>query len=115
MPQITSYEDVKETAIHRVVPGGHHWRTDFMTTSKAIQDAPVAFLAQGTPQRVTRPHFHDVDQFQVVVKGDGVLGKHPLPMHAVHFTRAQTPYGPIVGGSQGIGFLTLRARWDQGA
>ena len=24
-------------------------------------------------------------------------------------------YGPIVAGDQGLGFLTLRAHWDQGA
>ena len=116
MPQIASYEESKSNVKHRTLPGGHqHWRTDFLIPPKGAKDEPVAFLAAATPHRITRPHFHDVDQFQVIVKGDGVLGKHPVARHAVHFTRAHTPYGPIVGGEQGIGFLTLRAQWDQGA
>jgi rubredoxin len=115
MPQIASHEEVKANCKYRKLPDGHHWRTDFLVTSAENEDAPVAFLAEGTPNRVTHPHFHEVDQFQVIVKGDGVLGKHPLAMHDVHFTRAHTPYGPIVAGQQGLGFLTLRARWDPGA
>lgn len=75
----------------------------------------MGFLVEGNHERVIKPHFHENDQFQVVVSGGGVLGKHKLSVHAVHFSRAYTPYGPINFGAEGLGFLTLRARKDPGA
>ncbi len=115
MAQVAAFEDVKGLRKQREIPGGYAWRTNFINPPEGVLDAPMAFLAEGTPKRVIRTHFHDVDQFQVIVSGGGVLGRHALAIHAVHFTRAHTPYGPIVAGDQGLGFLTLRAHWDQGA
>ena len=117
MPQIASYEDVKAAKTTREIPngGGTAWRTGFITPPKGVVDHPVAFLAEGTPHRVIKPHFHEVDQFQVIVSGGGVIGKHPLSLNAVHFSRAHTPYGPLTGDDRGVGFLTLRAHWDPGA
>lgn len=116
MPQIASYDDVKAHRTERAGPPGHKlWRTNFIVPPQGVLDAPMAFLAEGTPHRVIRPHFHEVDQFQVIVSGGGVIGRHPLALHAVHFARAGTPYGPLVANDQGVGFLTLRAHWDRGA
>jgi rubredoxin len=115
MAQIAAYQDVKDGKKQRETPTGIAWRTNFLMPPEGVVDAPVAFLVEGTPQRVIRPHFHQVDQFQVIVSGGGVLGRHPLAVHAVHFSRAHTPYGPIVMGEKGLGFLTLRAHWDPGA
>lgn len=116
MPQIASYEEVKAGKTSRNPPtGGTAWRTNFIVPPEGVVDHPVAFLAEGTPHRVIRPHFHEVDQFQVIVKGGGVIGKHPLSLNAVHFSRAHTPYGPLTGDDRGVGFLTLRAHWDPGA
>jgi rubredoxin len=113
---IVAYEDVKGNVKERKPPGGGTaWRTDFMRPPEGVKDQPMAFLAEGTPYRVIKPHFHEVDQFQVIVKGGGVIGKHPLSLNAVHFSRAHTPYGPLTGAEQGVGFLTLRACWDPGA
>ncbi len=115
MPCITAYDDVKDKKIMRNPPsGGTTWRTDFMRPPQGVKE-PMAFLAEGTPHRVIKPHFHEVDQFQVIVKGGGVIGKHPLSLNAVHFSRAHTPYGPLTGAEEGVGFLTLRAQWDPGA
>lgn len=113
--QIAAFEDVKIHRQRRDIPGGYAWRTNFLTPPEGVMEAPMAFLAEGTPGRVIRPHFHDVDQFQVIVSGGGVLGRHPLAIHAVHFSRAHTPYGPIIANEEGLGFLTLRAHWDPGA
>jgi len=90
MPQIASYEDVKAGKTTREIPngGGTAWRTGFITPPKGVVDHPVAFLAEGTPHRVIKPHFHEVDQFQVIVSGGGVIGKHPLSLNAVHLLRA---------------------------
>lgn len=115
MPQIAAYDDVKAGKKQREIPGGYAWRTDFLKPPEGVKAAPMAFLAEGTPGRVIRPHFHDVDQFQIIVSGGGVLGRHDLAIHAVHFSRAHTPYGPIVAADKGLGFLTLRAHWDPGA
>lgn len=41
-----------------------------------------------------------------------MLGRHPLSLHAVHFARAHTPYGPIRFADDGLRFLTLRAHRD---
>lgn len=114
MPQIASYDEVKAHRKQREVPGGYAWRTEFIPHG-GVPGAPNAFLAEGTPGRVIRPHFHEVDQFQVIVSGGGVLGKHGLAIHAVHFSRAHTPYGPLTADHRGLGFLTLRAHWDKGA
>ena len=35
---------------------------------------PMAFLVEEGPGAVTRPHFHQADQFQVVVAGRSMLG-----------------------------------------
>jgi rubredoxin len=117
MPQIASYDDVKANRIKRELPVGQGWRTNFLTHPEGadVTEEPMGFLVEGNHERVIRPHYHENDQFQVVVSGGGVLGKHKLSIHAVHFSRAYTPYGPINFGAEGLGFLTLRARKDPGA
>ena len=76
---------------------------------------PMAFLVEKGPGAVTRPPFHQVDQFQVVVAGRGMLGDHEFSDGAVHYTDAYSAYGPIVAGKSGIWWFTLRNRWDPGA
>ena len=76
---------------------------------------PMAFLVEKWPGAVTRPHFHQADQFQVVVAGRGRLGDHEFGDGAVHYTDAYSAYGPIVAEKPGIWWFTLRNRWDPGA
>jgi hypothetical protein len=64
---------------------------------------PMAFLIEKGPGAVTRPHFHQADQFQVVVAGRGMLGNHEFSDGAVHYTDAYSAYGPIVAGKSGTG------------
>ncbi len=115
MPQIASFDDVKAQRKERQVPTGTAWRTNFLLPDEADPEAAQAFLVEGTPGRVIKPHFHDYDQYQVAVSGGGLMGKHQLAINAVHFSRKSTPYGPIVFGDQQLGFLTLRAHKDPGA
>jgi rubredoxin len=117
MPLVTAYDEVENPRIQRNLPNGHFaWRTDFIKRpeDKSI-DTPMAFLAEGSAHRVLRPHFHTVDQFQVMYNGSGTLGKHPAAPGVVHFSRAYTPYGPITYSDKGLGFITLRAHRDPGA
>lgn len=77
-------------------------------------DGPQAFLVDfAKANGVIKPHFHLVDQFQVVVRGGGKLGKTPVGPGTFHFADAYTPYGPIVAGDQGISFFTIRAAVDK--
>ena len=115
MANVVAFEDVKATRTERVLPDGKiAWRTNFMTPAPGAVD-PQAFLAEGSDGRVIRPHFHDVDQFQIFVSGGGTVGRHAIAPFQVHFARKHTPYGPIVGDHRGFGFFTLRAQHDPGA
>ena len=82
MAQIAAYTDVKVNRTQREIPGGYAWRTQFLAPPPGAAGEPHAFLAEGTPQRTIGTHFHIVDQFQVIVSGGGVLGKHDLAIHA---------------------------------
>lgn len=76
---------------------------------------PQGFLVHQPPGAVTLPHFHETDQFQVVVDGAGRIGKSESRPVTVQYVNAHTPYGPVVAGDDGMIYFTLRACWDPGA
>lgn len=76
---------------------------------------PQGFLVEQPPGSVTPPHFHEVNQFQVFVGGDGRLGKKAAGPMTVQYAGGHTPYGPIEAGEAGVLYFTLRAAWDPGA
>jgi hypothetical protein len=76
---------------------------------------PMAFLVEQDPGDVAHAHYHQADEFQVVVAGEGTLGTHPVGPAAVHFAGAHTAYGPIRAGAMGLTYLTLRNGFDPGA
>ena len=105
---------------------GNGWHTTFIgenrNTLKRDQAAPaagvlypMAFLVEKEPHAVVRPHFHQADQYQVVVQGGGRLGTHDVGAGAVHYTDAWSAYGPIAANDEGIAWFTLRNSWDPGA
>jgi hypothetical protein len=75
-------------------------------------EEPSAFLVEyrPVPGGAIRPHFHKVAQFQVVIGGDGRIGKVPVPPISFQYADPSTPYGPITPSDEarGIDFLTLR-------
>lgn len=75
---------------------------------------PVAFRVDQDPRTTSEPHFHQTDQFQVFVQGDGSFGRAPVQVARAQFAQAFTPYGPIVAGERGLSYLTLRNGWDPG-
>jgi rubredoxin len=118
MPQVKAYSDIPNPRVQRELPNGHFgWNSRFFAVPEdPDKDSHVAFLAQGSPKRVLRSHFHKVDQFQVMYTGKGKMGAHPVDFGGVHFSRAYTPYGPIsYDEKEGLGFITLRAHRDPGA
>jgi hypothetical protein len=76
---------------------------------------PVAFRVEQDPHSIADPHFHQANQFQVFVAGDGALGKRDVRPVAVQYADAYTPYGPIRAGAEGISYMTLRNGYDPGA
>jgi hypothetical protein len=76
---------------------------------------PMAFLVEKEAGAIVHPHFHQADQYQVVVQGSGKLGLHDIASVAVHYTDAFSAYGPIVAAEEGVAWFTLRNAWDPGA
>lgn len=73
-------------------------------------EGPQTFLVDMPDEGSTiKPHFHDVDQYQVIVRGGGRLGKEKAEPVVFHYADAYTPYGPIIGGKEGVAFYTVRA------
>jgi hypothetical protein len=83
--------------------------------SMAGGDAPQAYLVIQPPRSVTRPHFHQTNQFQLFVGGGGRVGKLRADPLTVQYAGGNTPYGPIVAEDDGIQYFTLRQAWDSGA
>src|ERR1700748_2291479 len=118
----------RKTADGRIV-----WRTEFIgpapsRRTEQLVDAkppeytdpkpfevrePQAFLVEQEAGATVAPHFHYVDQFQVIVSGDGILGRHPVSPLTVHFAGAHTGYGPIIPGANGLCYFTFRASADE--
>lgn len=68
------------------------------------------------PGSVVAPHFHLQDQFQVFVDKAGCrLGVQPLSLVTIQYADACSPYGPLIGGPEGVAFFVFRLRRDQGA
>ena len=111
MATFVSLGDVHDAREWLGSAGREVWRTFFLNPAAGSRE-PQAFLIEYGPGVVLQTHFHDVDEYQVVLEGQGTLGRHALAPHTVHHARAWTPYGPIVAGPTGLSFLTLRAQRD---
>jgi hypothetical protein len=116
-------ETVRQTSRRKT---GNGWHTSFIGANRytikpgdqaPAADAlhPMAFLVEKEAGAITKPHFHQADQYQVVVRGGGKLGLHDAGPVAVHYTDAYSAYGPIVAAQEGIWWFTLRNAWDPGA
>jgi len=97
--------DIKEV----VRKDGVGRRSDYFGTPGMVTAEPQGFLVE-RPYANARidPHFHDIDQFQVVVAGDGRIGKKEVRAVTFQYADAYTPYGPILARDDGISFFTLR-------
>lgn len=76
---------------------------------------PQGFLVFQPPNAVTRPHFHQTNQFQIFVGGSGTVGRLRADPLTIQFAGPNTTYGPIVSEDEGIRYFTLRQSWDPGA
>jgi hypothetical protein len=86
------------------------------STTGQVPEGPQAHLAiQGSETTPLPTHFHGVDQFQVFVRGGGVVGRHRVRRGVAHYADADTVYGPLCPGDEGMAYLTLRPAHDPGA
>ena len=75
----------------------------------APSDTAQAYLVE-VRNYVTRPHFHPVDQFQILYGSPGsLLGRRPIGDLVVHYADAHTVYGPLIGADPPLRYFTLRA------
>ncbi len=90
------------------VAGGLGERHGYIGEPGQLTEAAQAFLVV-RPFAGARiePHFHDVDQFQVVVEGGGRIGKKKVRPITFQYADAFTPYGPIIADDR-LSFFTLR-------
>jgi len=63
---------------------------------------------------VIASHFHDVPQFQVIVGGSGIIGRHRMGRGALRYVDRHRVYGPVRPDDSGLAYLTLRAEHDPG-
>jgi len=119
MSLVVAFDEIKPDQVKRNQGGADRPASTnfpFFRATRDTPDAPSAFLAQYDPGDKSCTHFHCVDQFQILVKGKGRLGRHEVSPYYVHFSRAYTPYGPLHADEEtGWTFMTLRTRYDPGA
>jgi hypothetical protein len=60
------------------------------------------------PGYYSEAHFHDYDQFQVVIEGSVDMAGEILTPGSVHYTDARTPYGPFRAGPDGLTMMIIR-------
>ena len=75
---------------------------------------PVAFQIEQDPNSEAGAHFHQADQFQVILPCDGKFGQRAIDKPLVQFAAACSAYGPIVAGKQVMKYFTLRNDWEPG-
>ena len=99
--------------------GTGFWRSDLIASTDSDPQpgrwAPQAFLVEQDPDSVILPHFHQENEFQVIVEGDGSFGRHAVHPVTAHYAGRHTGYGPINSGRQGLWYFSLRAISDPGA
>ena len=126
MPVIASADAARATRHRASSNGTPFWFTSYIGANRytrAEGDAvpgpetiyPMAFLVEQDANSVVGAHYHQADQFQVIVGGSGRLGQHDVSQAAVHFAGAFSAYGPLAAGADGLHYFTLRNGWDPGA
>lgn len=126
MPVIAPAETARATRRRASSNGTPFWFTSYIGANRYTRAAgagdpvegaiyPMAFLVEQDANCTVGAHYHQADQFQVIVGGGGSLGRHPVAPVAVHFAGAFTAYGPLRAGPEGLHYFTLRNGWDPGA
>src|SRR5262245_66375456 len=110
-----SLAEARAQRTSQVLPDGQAiWLSRVFLASDATPEMPMASFVEQLPHTTIPSHFHAVNQFQVVVEGQGTLGKRAVHPWTVHYTNGFTGYGPLCATAAGMAFFTLRNRYDMG-
>ena len=125
MPVTALANAVRATRRRASSNGTQFWLTSYIGANRYTAGAaeppppgaiyPMAFFVEQDPGEVVGAHYHQADQFQVMIAGNGRLGLHDVSAGAVHFAGAWSAYGPLRAGAAGLHYFTLRNGWDPGA
>jgi hypothetical protein len=96
------------------VRGDNYFKGEWMESGDDPVLSPTVFLIEQPPNATLVPHFHRQNQFQLFVGGGGTLGKHAVETVTVHYAGAYTGYGPLISGSEGIKYFTIRPVCEAG-
>ena len=110
-------DDVLPLRKHHYLPNGTGYhRANFIGRDSLLRtEGPTCYLIEQDPNTTILPHFHRANQFQIIVGGNGRLGKEAVRPLTVHFAGAYTAYGPIVAEEHGVHYFTVRDGFDPGA
>lgn len=98
-----------------IVDGDTFLKSMWLDSGKDPEHSPTVFLVEQAPNVSLRTHFHRENQFQLIVRGEGTLGRHAVGALTVHYAGAYSGYGPLVAGAQGLAYFTLRPVFDTGS
>ena len=98
-----------------VVDDVTYLKSEWMKAGDDPAFSPTVFLVEQPPNVSLCTHFHRNNQFQLFVRGSGSLGPHPLDALTVHYAGAYSGYGPLVSGSEGLAYFTLRGVFESGS
>ena len=124
MPVIASAEDVCPSRRRANSNGANFWLTTYIGANRYTSGAetspepgtiyPMAFLVEQDAGAIVGAHYHQADQFQVVVGGAGRLGHHDIAAPAVHFAGAWSPLRPAIGRRGRIAIFHAAQRLGSG-
>ena len=78
-------EESRTRCAPRRRPGHPFWKIDLIESDEGPQPAPQVFAVQMDPGSSLGTHFHFQDQFQLVIKGGGTIGRSPLQRFSLHY------------------------------
>ena len=88
---------------------GFATKTDILVSDQAHQPAPQAFLIEQSADSIGGAHFHDQDQFQVIVAGGAMrIGERELARLGCAFFPPEEHATPISSGGGGLDVLVLQ-------
>ena len=90
MSPVVAYDEIRPEQVRHNQGGPGIPASTSYSFFRATPDKPgdpSAFLAQYGPGDRSCTHYHAVDQFQILVKGKGRLGRHEVAPYYVHFAR----------------------------
>lgn len=93
MATFSSQRQAEASRVRRRLGNGTEYEITSYLGAGMPKDAvgPVGYLVEQERNSTILPHFHQANQFQVVVAGGGLLGKLPVGPVTVHYAGAFTP------------------------